>query len=110
MFFITGCVPYMTYYEMEDALEIAETQEEKDVLRKKIDKFEEDAESARLYFDRKRACTAGTDVTWYCDDVLSVEERRIRDLDGLVRAYRREHHQCGCVKTHALVDALYRNY
>ncbi len=110
MIFIAGCAPYMTYHEMEDAHEIAETQEEKDVLRKKIDKFEMDAENARLYFDRKNACKVGTEVTWYCDNVLSVEERKIRSLDGLVRAYRREHKECGCVKIQRLMDALHRNY
>ncbi len=108
MFFIVGCVPYMTYYEMEEAHEIAETQEEKDALRKRIDTFEANAEKARLYFDEKQACSQSQDVSWFCKDVHSTEERRIKSLDGLVRAYKREHQSCGCVHTSSMADALHR--
>ena len=106
MFFITGCATPMTYEEMEDAHEIAETKEEKDALNKKIVAFEVNWEKAILYFEDKRACKALTEYNWYCDNVRSIEERKIRSVDGLVRAYKREHQSCWCVHTDRMKQTL----
>ena len=106
MFFITGCATPMTYEEMEDAHEIAETKVEKDALMKKILTFEDNWEKAIIYFEEKSACKALTEYNWYCDNVKSIDERRIRNVDGLVRAYKRERHSCWCVNTDRMIQTL----
>jgi hypothetical protein len=109
MFFIAGCAPYMTYEEMDDAYEIAETQEEKDAMRKKLDTFEANAEKARIYFDGKLACQADQQLTWFCKGIQATNMKRVKDLDGLVRAYKREYQSCGCNRT-ADMNSLLRRY
>lgn len=89
----------MTYQEMEDAFEIAETQEEKNALHKRIVTFEENWEKGILYFERKHACQADTATAWFCKNVHSISERKIKNEDVLVRAYKNEHLSCGCVNT-----------
>lgn len=104
--FLTGCTPYMTYEEMEEAHEIAQTKEEKDELMKRILAFESNWEKALLYFEAKGECGARVEYNWYCDDVVSTEERKIKSVDGLVRVYKREHRDCGCVNTRKMMEAL----
>lgn len=106
MTFIAGCAPHMTYEEMEDAHEIAETQEEKDELMKKIRTFEDNWEKAILFFENKRACNQAEDTNWYCSDTTATPERKIRNVDALVRVYKRERLDCGCVNTQRMIDAL----
>ena len=110
MFFITGCASYMTYEEMEDAYEIAETKEEKDALMKKILTFEDDWEKAIIYFEEKRICSQADKVTWYCHNVHTTERRRIKGPDATVRVYKRERLSCGCVDTRSIKDAFERGY
>ena len=98
----------MTYEEMEEAHEIAETQEEKDALRKRIDTFEVNWEKAILYFEQKRVCSQTKDWNWYCNDIRSTEERRIKNPDRLVRVYKRERLDCGCVNSKRALEALRR--
>ncbi len=98
----------MTYEEMEDAHEIAETQEEKDELAKRIRTFEDNWEKAIVFFENKRACHATLETTWYCVDTKSTEERRIRNVDALVRVYKRERLDCGCVNSKRALEALRR--
>jgi hypothetical protein len=108
IFFIAGCVPYMTYEEMEEAHEIAETKEEKDALMIKIRTFEDNWEKSIIFFENKRACHAKLETTWYCADTKSTAERRIRNVDALVRVYKRERLDCGCVNSKRALEALRR--
>ena len=93
---LCSCVPYMTYEEMGIAYEQAATPEEKKAMGERIDRFEANADKARIYFDEKAACERSGEVMWACDNAQSVDIKRIKDLDGLVRAYKREHQSCHC--------------
>lgn len=110
IFLLAGCVPYMTHEEMEEAHEIAETKEERDALMKRILVFEANWEKAILYFEEKRECAALREYNWFCYNVYVTEERRIKNVDGLVRAYKREHLGCGCVNTKSMENAFRRRH
>ena len=86
----------MTYEEMHIAYDQAATPEEKKVLEKRIDVFEANTEKARIYFNEKAACEKSSEVMWACDNVQATDERRIKDIDALVRVYKREYQSCHC--------------
>ncbi len=101
-----GCATPLTYDAMSQAYTEAISPEEKEIAGERLAKFEANAEKARMYFNSKRTCKQTTETVWHCRNQLSIDEDRIKSLDGLVRVWKREHQSCGCVSKSDLINSL----
>ena len=93
---LCGCAPLMTYDEMNEAYEMAATPEEKKIAEERLERFEENSRKADAYFEDRARCEANGERMWYCDNVQSVNLRRIKTIDAKVHAYKKERHDCWC--------------
>ena len=99
IFVLSGCAPIMTYQEIDDAYQAAETPKEKEKYRKQLEDYETLAEEARRYYEYRDLCDADPHRMWYCDfksGPIPVKIRTMKTLDHLVKAYRKEKGSCGC--------------
>ncbi len=103
---LCGCAPIMTYEEMSIAYELAATPEEKKIAEKRLERFEENSRKADAYFENRARCKANGELMWYCDNVQSVDLKRIKTIDAKVRAYKKERHDCQCVGADDLMRQL----
>lgn len=109
IFFIVSCAPSMTYEEMGDAYDIAETKEEKAEAQAVIDKFEENVRKAELFFESKYACKKSQHTAWFCSSrgITSNRKQKLENIDELVRAYKRESRDCGCATNEAIWNVIH---
>jgi tartrate dehydratase alpha subunit/fumarate hydratase class I-like protein len=98
----------MTYDELSEAYETAQTPEEKKIAEKRLITFEANVEKANAYFQNRAACQATADLMWHCDNAQSVDLSRISTIEQKVRAYKREYHECGCAKSADVMRSLYQ--
>lgn len=66
--FLSGCAPYpnVPYYEIDEAIADAETEEEADYYRGRAAAIEEKAEKAGIFLEAWGACTRSTDCRIQC--------------------------------------------
>ena len=103
---LVACAPMMTYEEMSSAHDASIIPEEKQILAKRIEIFENNAEKARIYFEKRDACEKNGEMIWYCSNMQSIKVRRIKDIDGLVRAYRKEFQSCRCYTERSVMEGI----
>lgn len=115
--FLAGCAPFphVGYYELDEAIETAETTEEKEYYEGRLEVFEDTAIKAEKFYENKYACEAGhmdrygSEVVWACEEVArNLKRRPFTDLEDMVRTYRNEKYYCGCVSKSTLLNALGR--
>lgn len=94
--------PHVGYYELDDAIASAETQEEADYYRHRLDVFEDQADKAVLFYEMKHSCLTNSDrngeTVWFCRDHTprNTHRRPFKDIEDTVKTYRREHLSCWC--------------
>ena len=107
---LVGCAPYphVKYSDMDEVIEAAPTIEEKKYYEKLRDRFEKDAERAERFYEGKFNCEPNNDTVWVCAlRPRDLERHPFKDLDDMVRAYRRENIECGCVNTEEMMRGIF---
>ena len=75
-----------------------------------VEQFERTVEKAEAYYINKQLCFDSTDHVWFCSGhyrSTRVNREPPDTPEALVRQYRREKHDCGCISS-ADVRDLYR--
>ena len=68
-----------------------------------VEKFEARVAKAESYYLNKEACAQDTECVWYCyyrgasATTRTNKDAYPKDIDSLVRRWRREHRSCGAV-------------
>ena len=102
---LVACQPHLTYDELHEALETAETPEARESIETRIENFERTADRAAAHYENRAACQRGKDVVWFCNGDERYSERNPpKDTDELVRAYRNDRHICWCTKRDQLMQ------
>lgn len=99
MLALTGCAEYpdKRYYELDDAIRAAETQEEKDFYEKKARRMEQGVEEAQRFIEQYNICLArGNSCEVWCSwsgpslrDPFNFKKHDISDVDKLYRWWMR---------------------
>lgn len=115
---ITACAPYphKGYYELNDAIAHAKTDEESEYYKARLDQFEKDANAAVLFYERRAKCHNGTDkfgeqTMWLCQSHHSTPRdpgrKPFKDVVDQVNAYRRDKYACGCANRADVMRGLF---
>lgn len=99
--FLFGCAPYpsVSYYEIDDALANAQSEEEREFYRESARRMERDVEKANEFIMVIDYCTQTHECVPFCDwngpylrDAMDIEimEKRgmFKDIDGILRWWR----------------------
>ena len=108
---LVGCAPYphVRYSEIDEAIETAPTPDEKKYYEGRRERFEKDAESAEKFYEDKFNCMADDETIWFCRlQPRDLRRHPFKDLDDLVKTYRRERTECGCANRDMLMRELER--
>ena len=96
----SGCTPYMTYDEMDEAIAVTTDPDEKEKLEERMRRFERDVERADEFFWLEANCPRYENRVWVCVGAHDTQAprggREFDSLDDKVRTYRRLRNSCGC--------------
>jgi len=103
MFCWWGCTPFATYEQLSEEAEITGD-------NTKVEKFEAIAEKAEAHYHNRDVCIgSGTssNLMWTCSSIVKEQIPKPNwDLDQKVRAYKKDHLNCGCVNRDQQIRAL----
>ena len=97
---LSGCSPAMTYDEMVEVSKSPEvTDEQREKLQRRIERFETAADEAARFYENKSACLVANGYLWLCRDGESAAGKKLvfHSTEQMVRAYRRDKFNCRCV-------------
>ena len=105
--------PSVPYADMDAAIATAATVDEREYYIEMRDKFERDVPKAEEWFLSRELCLAGghdvwgEKVIWLCKTKEPDWDRRpLKNIDEMVRAYRKYRMQCGCASRDSLINGL----